>query len=157
IEGSTQIQGPSLETQKGSTDTLNAETIQKSNSPIFGFLRRGKMTSEDFRKLEFGIAGFESVKLLFQRYPTVIKVYPGCPAENEGIRPGDVVLKANDHEFRRLDMQTEFWRIIDGRAGTPVDITVRRHGKEITFHVIRMNIEDVPSDRLRRRFEELLR
>ncbi len=122
-----------------------------------GLFHRAKLTREDYRNLEFGITGFESVKTLFQRYPVIIEVYRGCPAEKVGLRPGDVLLKANDHEFTRSDMQPEFWRILDGRAGTTVDITVKRHKEILTFQVTRMNIEDIENDRVRHRFEKLLR
>ncbi|GEM_PF-2598553 len=123
---------------------------------LSGSAREDGMTGEDYRQLGFGITGMETFRMLFARYPVVVRVFPGCPAERAGIQPGDLVLSAGGHEFTRRDMQREHWRLVDGRAGTEVDIKVLRDGEVICFHLTRMNIEDIPDENLRHMFERML-
>jgi len=129
-------------------------TLRGLGGGMFGFRRR--LSAEEFRQLQYGIAGMVSFKFIFGKSSMVLKVFPGCPAEQAGIQRGDQIIRINDVENKRTDAQREFWNKVDGPAGTPVDITVLRHGQKITFHLIRMNIEDIPDDRLRREFEDLL-
>jgi len=84
-------------------------------------------------------------------------IFPGCPAQRAGLQFGDILLQANDHVFQQTDMQGEYWRILDGRAGTNVALTVRRGDQTLTVTLTRMNIEDVEDGTLRRIFERMLR
>lgn len=138
----------SAESQKLSGATSDAPRIS---------LRGRKMTAEDFRNLNYGILGLEITKSLWTGKQTVDEVYPGCPAAIAGIRPGDVEVQTDDHVWTMGDYQRENWHIASGQAGTPADVTIRRHGQLITFHLIRMNIEDIQNDRLRKDYENMLR
>jgi hypothetical protein len=120
-------------------------------------LHKGKLKSDDYRQIEFGVTGFVSTKYIFGRFPVVTKLFSGCPAEAAGVRLGDRIVQANHHVFVRSDMQPEFWRYIDGRAGTPVALTVLRGDHYMTFQIVRMNIEDLPSSTLRKEYERLMR
>jgi C-terminal processing protease CtpA/Prc len=120
-----------------------------------GAAHRGKRTSEDYRNLEFGISGLVELRFFFD-HPIVIKVFPGCPAEIAGIRPGDHVVSANGHKFSWRDNQHDFWRIMDGRAGTTVDVDILRRGQPMTYRLVRLNIEDIPDPKTRRMFEKML-
>ncbi len=73
-----------------------------------------------------------------------------------GIRPGDVEIQIGDHVLERGDNQRTNWNVADGEAGTPVDVLIKRGRKLMTFHLIRMNIEDIESNRVRRMFERML-
>ncbi len=115
-----------------------------------------KMSAAAYRNLNYGVIGIVSRKLIFGSKQTVTEVYPGCPAALAGIRPGDVEVQTDDHVWNREDNQRSNWNITDGKAGTPVDVTIRRHGQLMTFHLIRMNIEDISDDRIRRMFERML-
>ena len=114
------------------------------------------MTSEDYRNLEYGILGMVTEKHFFGSKQTVTEVYSGYPAASR-ISTGDVELQTDDHVWNRGDDQRSNWNIADGKAGTPVDVIIKRHRQLITFHLIRMNIEDIQNDRIRRSFERLLR
>jgi len=126
------------------------------DSPHFNLSAR-KMSAQDFRDLNYGVLGIVSFRTIFSAKQTVTEVFPGCPAALAGIRPGDVEVQTDDHVWNRSDNQRSSWNITDGEAGTPVDLTIRRHGQLITFHLIRMNIEDIQNDRIRRMFEKMLR
>ncbi len=111
------------------------------------------MSSEDFRKMEYGVLGLAASKWVGGTYYTVREVLPDCPASIAGIKPGDILLQANQHVFSKDDDQRVYWQTVAGKAGTAVDIVVSRDEKPITFHLTRMNIEDIKNDNIRRMFE----
>lgn len=118
--------------------------------------QRASMSSDDYRKLDYGVIGLESVVQLDGSGPVVTNCFPTCPATIAGIRPGDRIVKAGDYAFKRGDGQRVLWQKVGGKADTPIDITVLRDGELITFHLMRMNIEDIEDERIRRTFEALL-
>ncbi len=122
---------------------------------LFGFNSK-PWTSEQYRKLEYGVLGIVAQKNVFSRFYTITEVLPGCPAALAGLQRGDVEISANGHVFTAQDDQRSYWRTVAGRAGTPVDIVVRRNGELLNFHLVRMNIEDIQNDRVRRIFERML-
>jgi C-terminal processing protease CtpA/Prc len=127
----------------------------QSDSPHFSLFGR-KMTSEDYRSLNYGILGMVTWRSIFSGKQTVTEVYDGCPAALAGIRPGDIEIQADDHVWTRSDDQRSNWNIADGEAGTPIDIVIKRHGELLTFHLVRMNIEDIQNNSIRRMFERML-
>jgi C-terminal processing protease CtpA/Prc len=117
-------------------------------------VRRYKpMTPEEYRQMEYGVLGVAVTKWEGGTMCTVRQVLPDCPAEIAGIRPGDIIVQANKHVFTADDDQKVYWRMIAGKAGTPVDIFIKRDGEPLTFHLTRMNIEDIKNDNIRRLFE----
>jgi S1-C subfamily serine protease len=134
--------------------TINGKQVEQGDID-FG-RRRPTMSSDDFRKLEHGVVGLEAVAHMDSACPVVTQVAPTCPAALAGIRPGDLLIKAGDHVFKIGEGQVETWNVIAGKAGTPVDIVVLRDGQELTFHIIRMNIEDIQDDHIRTTYERLL-
>ena len=59
---------------------------------------------------------------------TVVGVYRNCPADDAGLRPGDVVLRINDQPVYSLaHMFRTVWSL--GRAGVDVPITVLRNSQ----------------------------
>lgn len=113
-----------------------------------------KLTSDDYRSLGIGVLGIEADRQLFSKSALITGLYRGCPAEAAGIRVGDWEVLTNDPDSQKdTHGLTQF---ICGLAGKPVDITIKRHGHELHFHLVRMNIEDIPDDRLRRRYEHLV-
>lgn len=117
---------------------------------------RSQWTPEQFRKLEYGVLGIVATKTVFSRHYTVTQVLPGCPAALAGIQTGDVEIAANGHVFTAEDDQRTYWHTVAGKAGTPVDIVISRKGEPITFHLTRMNIEDIENEKVRRMFERML-
>jgi membrane-associated protease RseP (regulator of RpoE activity) len=166
---STPLTGSITKTGHGNTDPtssakdgngfgqLYGSEDDKKKWKFFTSVHKGKMSADDYRALQFGITGFVSVSIPFGRHAVVTQLYPGCPAQAAGMRVGDKLIRANDHEFTSKDRQAEFWRILDGRAGTTVQITLLRKGELIAIPLIRMNIEDIPDRNIRRMFEHLVK
>ena len=114
------------------------------------------MTAEEYRRLEYGIIGFNAELRFNVSGPVVTNVFPSCPAANAGIKPGDILVSAGDHTFQVGDGQEVLWRVVGGKADTAVAISVLRDGVIRSFPLIRMNIEDIKDDRIRAYYENLL-
>lgn len=67
---------------------------------------------------------------------TVTKVAEGGPAEEAGILAGDILIAADGVSLAGLDT-TEGKSLIQGEAGTTVELTVLHEGREITYTVER--------------------
>lgn len=69
----------------------------------------------------------------------VTQVEPGGSAQAGGIQPGDVLIAAEGTSFIDADIN-EASKIIKGKAGTKVSVTVLRNGEELTFTLTRQVI-----------------
>ncbi len=141
------------------TDTIrnilpDSNKLQSSNLQFAGRQLRAR-TADDFRAMQYGVIGMVSTKFDAAQ-PIVDRVFPTCPAALVGIQPGDAVVQANGHVFTKGDGPREYWQRIGGKAGTPIDVTVLRDGRLITFHMKRMNIEDIENTQIRNRYERVL-
>ena len=63
---------------------------------------------------------------------TIVAPIPGSPADEAGIRPGDVLIAADGKELSGLP-DDEALRLIRGPAGTVVRLTIERPGRTETF------------------------
>lgn len=66
----------------------------------------------------------------------ISRVIPGGPADVAGVRRGDVLVRVGATAVDTLDA-TEIRSLIVGEAGTPVSLTVRRGGRDLTFSIVR--------------------
>ncbi len=66
------------------------------------------------------------------------EVYKGLAAYSSGILPGDELIKVNGESIEGLSLE-EIVSKVKGEAGTEVNITVIRDGKELAFNVVRSN------------------
>lgn len=170
-EGNTRQRSAASKSQNSSGQTLEPiEDVQSQtlrdksplqgsvrHSSLFARLRKPKLSSEDIRKLNYGVIGLVAYsKILIPTLPVISTLFPSCPAAEAGVRPGDVMIKAGDYTFHRGDSQKEVWQALGGRAGTKIDLVVKRKRELITFHMQRMNIEDIPNKRIRHLFESIL-
>ncbi len=73
---------------------------------------------------------------------TILHVYPGTPAEEAGIRDGDVIVKVGDIEADSMEL-SELTSHIKGEKGTSVHLEVIRSGESehLQFDVERRQIE----------------
>lgn len=84
--------------------------------------------------------------LVSQRYDTgvitILRVFPGSPAEEAGIRKGDLLYKVGDIEAFEEELDVLVDQNIRGEEGTFVDLTLLRDGEEIPVHVERRMVEN---------------
>ncbi len=71
---------------------------------------------------------------------TIIRVYKGSPAEEAGLKAGDVFVSAAGISAEGLEV-AEFVSYVKGDEGTTVEIVVNRKGEELTFTVERRKVE----------------
>jgi hypothetical protein len=143
------VDAPKLQAENAAAQAFEA-AAQKISQGI-------KLTSEEYRALEIGVTGIEAQVGMFSRYATIISVYRGSPAEQAGIRPGDEeIVSAAADKARHDPFHAPLFLNFD-RAGTPMDVTIKRHGKLIPLTLIRMNIEDLADTHARRHLEDMIR
>ena len=75
---------------------------------------------------------------------TILRVLPGTPAEEAGLRPGDQIVAIDGVTPEQVGGQA-FRRLLTGEAGTPVTLTVNRPGLSEPFEVtiVRRLIEPI--------------
>jgi carboxyl-terminal processing protease len=73
--------------------------------------------------------------------PRIVEVYENTPAEQAGLRAGDILVRINDKSVAGLALD-EMTTLVRGPVGTQVQITVRRGDdpRELTFTVQRAQI-----------------
>lgn len=76
---------------------------------------------------------------------TVIAPLKGTPAERAGIRPGDKILKINDEVSSSMKVEQAV-KLIRGKRGTEVRLTLIREGKKEPFEVrVVRDVIDIPT------------
>ncbi len=69
--------------------------------------------------------------------PLVEYVYPGSPAEKSGLLAGDVVLKVDGISVESLSLNYIVENLIQGLAGSSLEMVVNRNGEEVTLRITR--------------------
>jgi len=122
-----------------------AGVVSSLNDPYSQYLTPAKWNELKLQlKAEFGGIGVYVVKLEDGRLVTVAPI-KGTPAEREGIKNGDVIIKINGESTKDMS-QDEAVQKMRGEPGTQLELTIYREsdGKEYTFKLIR-EIINVPS------------
>lgn len=78
--------------------------------------------------------GFLGINL--GNWPT-LKVIPGMPAEKAGIKDGDIVLKVNGNSISHIKSSADAQRLLLGKVGEKVVLTLRRAEQTLTFEIER--------------------
>ncbi len=93
------------------------------------------LSSESLRNLEIGTMGeFEGIGIeitVRDGVLTVISPIEGSPAQEAGVKSGDVIISIDGESTEKTNIVDALDRI-RGREGTEVDIVVRRNGTEET-------------------------
>jgi len=144
-----------------SSAKLQAETGSKDAAPPYALAlqklaAREKLSADDYRSLGIGVIGYETSRTYFQNEAIVTDVFPGCPAAQAGMRVSDRQIVAHVDDSKVVDPTRPVWMFSCGIAGQAVDVTVKRHHQLLNFHLVRMNMEDVPDPKLRRTYEQLV-
>ena len=75
----------------------------------------------------------------------VTQVSAGGPAEEAGLKPGDVIIKVDGQEVDASDL-TDVSNKVKGNPGTTVDLTILRDGSELVFSVERREIQMIVAE-----------
>jgi len=78
-------------------------------------------------------------------YLAIVSPMPGSPAEEAGLKPGDLVIAIDGEDMTGIDGDLVIKKVL-GPAGTTVELTIRREGvsEPLTFNVTRATI-NIPS------------
>ncbi len=126
------------------SDTLNLPTEVVNMEFAEGMLSTlDKFTSmiwpyqeENFRKRTLG--SFCGVGIQIRKDPgraiEVVTPLAGAPALQAGIRAGDYIIRVNGVETRMMDLE-DVVKLITGKKGTDVTLTIRRSGRSKPFPV----------------------
>ncbi len=71
---------------------------------------------------------------------TVIRVYPGSPAEEAGLMVGDIIYEADGYDATAMQL-SDFVTHIRGEENTTVHLVVYRDGEELEFDIVRRNLD----------------
>jgi carboxyl-terminal processing protease len=96
------------------------------------------------RSLEGKLEGIGAQMTIRDRRPTIVYTFPGTPARESGLRPGDVLLEVDGKPVGSLPLE-QVARLVQGPPGSVVQIRVTREGeaKALDFRIRRARI-DVP-------------
>ena len=100
--------------------------------------------ASDFDKSLHGDIGAGVGVVMAERdgYVRVVRTLPDNPAGRAGILAGDIIYKVNDEEVYTLDA-SDIATKLRGKAGESVKLTVVRDGKEISYDLVREEINNV--------------
>jgi carboxyl-terminal processing protease len=108
------------------------------------------LSPAEARRIEEDLKGqMEGIGVRFgerQGRPTILAVLPGTPAEKAGLRPGDVLLKADSTELKDRSPE-QIAQLVAGKAGTELTLTISREGTPqpitLTLTRARISVPDV--------------
>lgn len=89
---------------------------------------------------EFSGIGASMTQNLNTRAITILEVYEGSPADQAGLKTGDILYQVDDKMIEDEDL-SEIVSWIKGEKGTKVVLHVLRNGEEMEFTAIRDTIE----------------
>ena len=69
----------------------------------------------------------------------VTRILSGSPAEEAGVKVGDVIVKVDGKKIKSKEKLTE---LVSGETGTKVVLTVKRDGEEKDFEMYRAEVEE---------------
>lgn len=72
---------------------------------------------------------------------TALRVFQGSPAEEAGMKKGDILYKVGEEETSDYELDVLVQQKIRGEEGTYVDLTVIRDGEEVELHIQRRIVE----------------
>jgi carboxyl-terminal processing protease len=96
------------------------------------------------QSLEGKLEGIGARLTVRQRRPTILQTIPGSPARESGLRPGDVLLEVDGKPVSNLPLD-QIARMVQGRAGTVVQLRIAREGETVRDFKIRRAHIDVPA------------
>jgi len=135
-----------------------AEAKIKLKAQAYKKLSQGfGLTTDEYRSLGVGCAGYESTRTFFQTKGKITAVYKNSPAAKAGIRVGETVIQDAADDQAKADPTVPLWSVSLAKEGTPVNFMVVRHGHKESVTVLRYNIEDIEEPAVRAMWEKVVR
>lgn len=105
-------------------------------------------TADEYKSMQEGTSGvYYGIGAVLSQHKdtkvvTILHVYPGTPAEEAGVKDGDILFKVGDIEGTSMEL-TKLVQHIKGEEGTTVHLTIVREGEtdNLSFDVERRKIE----------------
>jgi regulator of sigma E protease len=114
-------------------EQVDPKVMLSPNQPLSLEVQRGTQTLQKTVTPEaVGVSQMGSVGWVPQQPNTVTDLEPGMPAEKAGIREGDEIVALDGKPVAAIAAMVESLKATKDKA---IDVTVRRKGQEMTFHV----------------------
>ena len=83
--------------------------------------------------------GTPTLKAIVLDHINVTHVMPSSPADKSGLKEGDEIIQVNDKGVVGMNFYDVVTKLIRGKEGTPVKVTIKRNGQSapLSFTVIR--------------------
>jgi len=143
-------EGGELNLTGGSTSAPYALALKKLSAGL-------DLSRDEYRSLGIGVLGYENVRPFYTREANIVAVFPGCPIALSGIEVGDVELEQHVDDSKVADPTRPLWMFTCGVEGEALDLKIRHHGHVSMHHVVRMNMEDIPDEKQRLLYEQLVK
>ena len=109
--------------------------IESLNDPYSNYME-GSAANSFNESIDGSFVGIGVMIQTGEEYTTVIEIYDDAPAKKAGMQVGDVIIKVDGKDVKGMT-GTELAKIIKGKKGTKVNITVKRNDKEVSMNVKR--------------------
>jgi regulator of sigma E protease len=135
--------------QNPTWEQLDPRVMLSPNQPLSLTVQRGDRTFETTITPEaMGVSQMGYVGWVPDQPNTVTDLEPGMPAEKAGIKEGDDILAVDGKPVPAIAAMIE---MLKQSKSKPIDVTVRRDGKELTFRVqpVLADVEGLKEERYR--------
>lgn len=109
--------------------------IESLGDPYSNYMS-GDAADEFNESIDGSFTGIGVVIQNGEEYTTIIEVYEDTPASKYGLKVGDSIIKVNGEDVKGKN-GTELAKMIRGKKGTKVNLTVRRGEEELSIDVVR--------------------
>lgn len=134
------------ETKPGELMKTGIDAMLRSLDPYTVYYPESKI--EDYRFMTTGqYGGIGAAVNIVDEEVTIMEPYEGFPAQESGLRAGDVILAVDGKPTKGLDSE-EVSTMLKGQAGTKTEVRIRRYGENdpLTIEVERRDVQipDIP-------------
>ncbi len=109
--------------------------VESLGDPYSNYMS-GDVADEFNESIEGSFTGIGVVIQNGEEYTTIIEVYEDSPANKSGLKEGDVIIKVNGDDVKGKT-GTELAKMIRGKKGTKVNLTIKRGDEELNVDVVR--------------------
>ena len=109
--------------------------VESLGDPYSNYMS-GESADEFNESIEGSFSGIGVVIQGGEEYTTIIEVYEDAPANKAGLKVGDVIIKVNGDDVKGKT-GTELAKMIRGKKGTKVNLTIKRGEEELNIDVTR--------------------